>query len=1801
MGGEVIADHDVNVTSTEGDITLAGDAKAGNDMHVETVGGNIALNGEETAGNDLTVSSKNGNINIYGSAHAGNDLSVRTAYEGTETTKGIIWLGDPETADNDVLVSAGKDIVLQTKNGSILNNSVAIQAKEDVQAETVNGNIVVLNGATVKAVAGKVELTSRQSDPEGPLGNTLGNIQVYGSVVAGTDAKLSATNGDIAVTGDVIGGNGVAAKVLDGTTGNISLGGKVEAQKGDVVASNETTGTISMGGEVIAAHDVNVTSDEGKITLDGDVKAKHDVKLTNISGDTELRKKVSAGNDVLISSETGEIQSHEIVTAGNDVKVATESGKISMDGVIEAGNDVAASSQTGNILLLGDIDAGQDVKAKTGGNGGIMLNNPLNPVYGEGTGDVHAGRNVTLETENTGLLVAGKVTTDTGDVIAVTKKGVLGFLGNVDAGRNVEASITEGDAGSVIRYEGTTRAGNDVKATTPQGDIGYYNEVYAGGSVTAKTGVGDVEYNGNVVAIDNVRADVLAGDITVGENVITRNGAITLTTADGFVEVGEDDGSGHIMAGGDVSIDTKKGGYVDVKTNIGSAHGSVSVKSGEGYIHIGNNDSDTDTVMANKNVTLEVANGKITVDGKTSTEEGDITLKAANKEYVEGEAGKNIIINHTGKVESAGNANLIAVNGDLHVTDNVEAASTLNAETRGQGDISLDQNVTVVKDMVMQADKGDITVGKDITAEKGTVTINAKSGSVAVGTIDGSGNKSGKIEAGGNVTIKAAQPAAGDRNLVDVVTSVESKGADVSIKTVNGNIHIGSNDANTETVTAKNDVNLEAVEGKIIIDGKTSTLEGDITLKATNNEYEDGADNQNIIINQSGVVDSGGDANLITANGDLQVTDNVKAEGSVNAQTHGKGNISLGQNVNVKNDMALETQDGNITVGKNITANQGSVTLTTGTGSITVGVDDGSGQKSGIIESSGDVNINAGIGNVDIETSVESKAADVNVNVADGNIHIGNNGPKVNTVTAKEDVTLETNKGKITVDGMTSTEEGDITLKAASENYTEGTAGQNIIINNDGINHNGVVKSGNDATLITKNSDLVVTDDVTANGALNTETQGKGNISLAKDVTVDKDITLQTDEGNIDVGKKVTSDNGSVVLTTGTGKITIGEDVKAGHNVSVTTGTGNVTVGSDVTGNGSVTADKDVVVNVGEGDVDIVKSVASTEGSVDISTQDGNIHIGNNGRDEKTVTAKKDVTLETEKGKITVDGMTSTDKGDITLKAASENYTEGAAGQNIIINNDGITHNGVVKSGNDVTLITKNSDLLVTDDVKANGALNTETQGKGNISLAKDVTAIKDMNLQTDEGNIVVDKSLKAGGDIVVSTVSGNIEIATNEGYVESKDSSVNISTQKGNITIGSNGPDVKTVTAKENISLITEEGKIYVQGKSSTESGDITLKASNKEYVAGIDGQNIIIEHDGLIDSAQDVTLITKNGDLHVTDDVKAGRNLNAITQTKGDVLLDHDINVKGSANLKTDTGDIEGLNGVKMNVKAGNRIVAATGDGDITIGTADAKYVALTSGGEDGHVNADTVLAQASGNSNGTGLEDVKLGGSYVNVNTVVNNSNGSTPLTISTLGGAADKPVKDINIGVQVADGVYTGGIESPSGAVIQELWADRGMLYIKNDTNLHVSKVVVNEKLHVANDNISVAVFGIPPYHDGARMVYWNDADAKNPSSRLGRWFNRSYSDPDWMYLDLFGNGDVGSRYGVLMDAHWYRNIYGDSVSMVDTIRIRTDFKPLKNDIALFDRFDLLDYQEVFKAGSAITDAQEGEIEIETEEK
>ena len=424
------------------------------------------------------------------------------------------------------------------------------------------------------------------------------------------------------------------------------------------------------------------------------------------------------------------------------------------------------------------------------------------------------------------------------------------------------------------------------------------------------------------------------------------------------------------------------------------------------------------------------------------------------------------------------------------------------------------------------------------------------------------------------------------------------------------------------------------------------------------------------------------------------------------------------------------------------------------------------------------------------------------------------------------------------------------------------------------------------------------------------------------------------------------------------------------------------------------------------------------------------------------------------------------------------------------------------------------------------------------------------------------------------------------------------------------------------------------------------------------------------MIEAGRDAMLETKNGDIHVTDRIVAGHSISAITHEQGDIFLDREVDASrdrngnptdGSVILRADKGNItasiDPVTNSRYKITAGNAIEAITGEGDITvgiaeagqdismtagngnitvdtaqagnninastrkgnitmetvragnsfdayagdgniaIGEAEAKRMSLVARGEDGHVTADRLLVHANGTGDVTGAANLTLGGSQVNVTQIEND--GAAPLIISTVGGAAEnRPMQDFNIGVRVGDGTYTGGIRSASGTVIQQLWADRGMIYMAGNSNLHMNKLVVNEKLHVANDIVSVGIYGVPPYHDGARVVYWNDAGKKNPSGMLDRWYNGSYIDPMWMYLDLDGSGAVGSRYGVLMDAHYYRNLHGDSVSMVDTMRIRMEPIPADNGIYYFDRNNLIEIDDSgLDSDDSPSEAEPEEITVE----
>ncbi|MBP3812819.1 MAG: hypothetical protein J6E49_06890 [Acidaminococcaceae bacterium] len=490
----------------------------------------------------------------------------------------------------------------------------------------------------------------------------------------------------------------------------------------------------------------------------------------------------------------------------------------------------------------------------------------------------------------------------------------------------------------------------------------------------------------------------------------------------------------------------------------------------------------------------------------------------------------------------------------------------------------------------------------------------------------------------------------------------------------------------------------------------------------------------------------------------------------------------------------------------------------------------------------------------------------------------------------------------------------------------------------------------------------------------------------------------------------------------------------------------------------------------------------------------------------------------------------------------------------------------------DVTLTNLDAGgLTVTTDIAAKKGKNGKGgnitfRQAGNVKLEGDVTAENNVKLTSEQGNIKSEGNVTAGsGDVSAVTTSGdirlagdviagsNVKITSSTGRITAEKSvsagrNIQFETASGDVTLAGD------VNAGQNLSVESESGRIEVFGKASTVAGDVSLKTSNATYVPGTGGQKIVIGKNGRIESARNATLLSKNADLYLPGRIAAKNVFTAVTEGNGNITLDSEVTTDGSLVMKADNGNINA-----GNITAGNRIDAETGKGDITVGTADAVAVSLVNRDVKGKVNVNTIRVEARGNASGTAAEDVLLAGNDVAVGSLVNKSKSLSPLTISTAGASRDRAMNSISIGTRNKDGSYKGGIFSSSGAVMQQLWTDNGMLYVNGKTNLHISKLVVNDKLHAANARISVGVYGRTPSYDGEQVVYWNNSGKNNPAGMQDRWYSRSYTDPNWMYLDLFGKGSFDSGNGTLIDSPIPPET-GDPRTLADILRIQMALIP-----------------------------------------
>ena len=234
--------------------------------------------------------------------------------------------------------------------------------------------------------------------------------------------------------------------------------------------------------------------------------------------------------------------------------------------------------------------------------------------------------------------------------------------------------------------------------------------------------------------------------------------------------------------------------------------------------------------------------------------------------------------------------------------------------------------------------------------------------------------------------------------------------------------------------------------------------------------YTEGAENGNFIIEDDGLIKSGGGINLYGRNGDIYITDKLSAEKGLTAAISEQGSVIFGTNVEVTGDVNITTENGIIAVGRTVNSLEGAVNLQTGKGDILIGkditagdavtisshdgamiigaasiVDDGN-VDGDVLAKKGNVSIQTDKGNIGIVKTVTAQEGSIDILSGQGDILIGNNGPDVKTVTAKQNIDLTAKDGKVVVYGKTSTEIGDISITAHREQYIPGEDNSSFII-----------------------------------------------------------------------------------------------------------------------------------------------------------------------------------------------------------------------------------------------------------------------------------------------------------------------------------------------------------------------------------------------------------------------------------------------------------------------------------------------------------------------------------------------------------------------------------------------------------------------------------------------------------------------------------------------------------------------------------------------------------------------------------
>lgn len=1256
------SDDTINAT---GDIELAGiiDSNGINSLTIEA-GGSVSLD-SITIDGDLDVDVDDAAEDGAGSADT---LTADGAISAAVITIDGRDADDTLTFNADVTASSTLDI--NTALSVELASGIELNADGELDVQTSVTGISLLGAGTITidgdgdadvlltaisdAATANLTIESEGSiDVSGAI-----NMDGNGTLTATVDNDAGDTNAatmvfDQAVTAGVIDVQGV-----DGDNDNdITFTGAVTAATGDFTADD--FGTLTFSSTLTATAGDILIDDGDTIDIDGDAEATAGaITISNIATEVLLGTDVdltAGGGNLAVEDGVTEI---EIDGAGSNTLSATDD--IDLTDIVDSADVTTLAITSGNDI---DVDA-------------ITLDSP--DAAGAGDLDIDFdGDNADSTFAASDAITAGSVTisgTTAGDDTAT-------FAGTVAATGGAATDDV------IIEFVNSVEIGADVNVTSSSGDI-------------------DIDTNIGSITLTGAGSNTFDAALSLSLEDIGDTAAITTLTLESGTDMNLDDvivdQAGTTTLDINVDTDADDAATLDVDGDITA--GSITIDGqGTNDTITFDGDSATDLIQATSvGIAINTFNQVTFSEEYDMLSQNGIVINAINTEI---ELGTGVDITATtGNIDLENGVTLIDLAGTDSTNDITATAGaiTLNDVTdsgtitefeinAGLGAdvdlITLDGNTTNLLDINISTAGGDDTLNAAEAILAGTITVNGTGTGDTLNfadTVESTGTSitignADTVDFDGNVTAETTL------TITDVATDVDLAG-DVDITAENGSILI---------VTDVADITLSGAGGTTNVlnqDGDTGQIDlTDITGADADLEIDsDGNINLDAVTLTNGSLDIDLDADSV-ADGEVEVLD---VDGAIQAdaldilgqadddimnfastiETTGTAILIVGaETVDFDADVIAETSititdvntDVDLADGVDLTAEAGSVLITTNVNEITLSgdgttpsiitqVDDSgevdlapvSGTEADLeIDSDGDITLSTvslGNGTFDIDLDVNDSAAETldatgTITVASltangfSDDDIFNFGFAVETTVGAIDIdSADTVDFDADVIAETSFEITNVTTDvdlAANVDITAEagslTMGQTVDDNDDVtiINLSGTGR--NILTATGANSDIVLTDvDDTAAGTVNLTLDAGNDVDLDT-VTLDAPDADNAGILNIDFdqqagGSALTAVDDSDTITVGTltidGDGGAADDTAEFHADILTTANGAGDTGDIIMRDLlSVTLAADVDLTSDHGDIDIdtgeVGSIILSEAGSHVITADEDVFL----------------------------------------------------------------------------------------------------------------------------------------------------------------------------------------------------------------------------------------------------------------------------------------------------------------------------------------------------------------------------------------------------------------------------------------------------------------------------------------------------------------------------------------------------------------------------------------------------------------